>query len=632
MTWHVSEIAIYNGSAVRRLPFRPGMLNLVTGCQQKGKSTLLEILDYCLLSKGCRIPKGAVRDAVEAVGVLLTSGTETLGLVRRLPGSGKASVHACWLALGGKALPEEIPNDNHSTKTAKEGVSGFTGVEFVDVLATESEQSNAVVNVRHCSPFLFQHQDVIANRNVSFAGLGDFWVRRHTVDAIGYFLGCLTIDFLQERDGLVQLRSEVAALRRQEAEASRLSSRGFQRGAALWVAARSLELVRGEQPESLARLHHALERVLSWKGSAIADMAGQLGGVEERERELVRDLGALRRERDAVRHYLKVTGDSARAAAGGLERVAVSKLLPQPKDDVCPMCKGQLPSADWEHHLSLASSALERETKVDPRVGSKLQRHLTDISAKHEKLSATLGTSRRRIHDLRKRIAGESTEAELTGQRLRVVGRVDEYLRAMAGALEPVVSDLTELSQELGRLEASVGDAVLRERLKTAEERISFWASKYADSLQTEFSGSPVRLRLRDLVIQVKVDGRWTSLSELGSGANWVSYHVACTLGLHHAFQEGGGPVPRVVLLDQPSQAWFPPERVAVDGGLEPRSDADRGAVRRLYSAVHEFCTATGIQVIIVDHARPDLPWIEDSIVEDWHGDKGLVPAEWIDA
>ena len=53
--------------------------------------------------------------------------------------------------------------------------------------------------------------------------------------------------------------------------------------------------------------------------------------------------------------------------------------------------------------------------------------------------------------------------------------------------------------------------------------------------------------------------GRPDFLWEIGSGANWLSYHVASMIGLHELFlSQRGNPVPSMLILDQPSQVYFP--------------------------------------------------------------------------
>jgi hypothetical protein len=119
----------------------------------------------------------------------------------------------------------------------------------------------------------------------------------------------------------------------------------------------------------------------------------------------------------------------------------------------------------------------------------------------------------------------------------------------------------------------------------------------------------------------------------MGSGENWVGYHVLTYLALHWWFRDRNRPVPGFVFFDQPSQAHYPAERDQ-DGTLDPLNDEDRTAVYALFKLMDDACAeiGTGFQLIVLDHAHMDEPWFESAIVEEWRQDSALIPAEWPDA
>jgi hypothetical protein len=75
-----------------------------------------------------------------------------------------------------------------------------------------------------------------------------------------------------------------------------------------------------------------------------------------------------------------------------------------------------------------------------------------------------------------------------------------------------------------------------------------------------EKPNDPAELDLAELTIRVTGEsGRKDYLWELGSGANWLSYHVASLVALHELFLgQSGNPVPTFLVFDQPSQVYFP--------------------------------------------------------------------------
>ena len=119
-------------------------------------------------------------------------------------------------------------------------------------------------------------------------------------------------------------------------------------------------------------------------------------------------------------------------------------------------------------------------------------------------------------------------------------------------------------------------------------------------------------------------------MDRMGSGENWVGYHIIAHLALHDWFTRKQRPVPRFLFLDQPSQVYFPAER-DVEGSMAVLPDDDRIAVARMLKlvvdVVHEL--APGFQVVITEHAEVTEDWYRDAVVERWRGVRKLVPEDW---
>jgi Protein of unknown function (DUF3732) len=116
----------------------------------------------------------------------------------------------------------------------------------------------------------------------------------------------------------------------------------------------------------------------------------------------------------------------------------------------------------------------------------------------------------------------------------------------------------------------------------------------------------------------------------MGSGENWVGYHVLAHLGLHKWLRQKRRPVPAFVIFDQPSQAHYPPEK-DIDGSLALLKDEDQAAVHQLFRLMADVAAelAPELQIIILDHADLKEPWFDATVVERWRGGTKLVPDSW---
>ncbi len=157
--------------------------------------------------------------------------------------------------------------------------------------------------------------------------------------------------------------------------------------------------------------------------------------------------------------------------------------------------------------------------------------------------------------------------------------------------------------------------------------------------LDVERPNDPVELSIGDLTVKVNGDSRGDYLWEIGSGSNWLAYHVAITLGLHQFFLDlQATPVPSFVVYDQPSQVYFPKhlrEDIKNTDDLSKWEDEDVEALRQVFGVFSDVVSRNNsrLQIIVFDHA-PDYLWkdLKDMYApEEWRDGKKLVPQQWLE-
>ncbi|MER7001145.1 DUF3732 domain-containing protein [Streptomyces sp. NPDC000410] len=117
----------------------------------------------------------------------------------------------------------------------------------------------------------------------------------------------------------------------------------------------------------------------------------------------------------------------------------------------------------------------------------------------------------------------------------------------------------------------------------------------------------------------------------MGSAENHLGYHVSTLLSLHEWFTNHQSPVPHVLVLDQPSQVYFPAEPT----GEEVLQTNDRTHLLNIYKAIHRTLQQLDgkMQVIVMEHADLDDPAFSQHVVERWRygNNSGLVPSTWME-
>ncbi len=171
---------------------------------------------------------------------------------------------------------------------------------------------------------------------------------------------------------------------------------------------------------------------------------------------------------------------------------------------------------------------------------------------------------------------------------------------------------------------ASTDGSDLDARLLTVSEHLT----DYARALDVVHSENPITLDINRLTAIARTRTGSVVLREIGSAANYLGMHVAVHLALHRLFVDDSRPVPRFLMLDQPSQPYFP---------ADPETSAatpadDRGAVTKMFKLLDDFTKELDgeFQIIVSDHLYlANEPWFVHAVKHDWHNGDALVPASW---
>jgi hypothetical protein len=636
MSFRLLSVALYarDHSYRRDVVFNRSGVSIVTGRSARGKSALLDIVDYCLLSKHCTIPKGVIRNAVSHVGAVFEGiDGRRLSIVRPLPSEGATSTEV--YVSEAADLPAVIPEMRWNLDGAKDALSELAGIEAVPLLSNDKSadrESRYPANIRHCAPYLFQPQDVIASRSTTFPGLEDNWVRRHVSDASDYFLGILTASTLVMRRELHALETERNAARRERIERERRSARGWERGLQFWSEAAAAGLVAGDAPGTLPDLFRGLSAASNTKvdtiSSAIAEpVLDEVQRAEALLRSTIRqkqyELSELDRLAQTGAEHRDITGTQ-------IARLRIRELLPALVEQQCPLCgNGSLDAAEFERQISEGIAGLEASRAVPKRLSARLDQRRELLRREIQQFSDQLQPLQVQLGEMFQQLRSQRTAREEATRKEHLIGGIREYLSSV-GVVTSESDDLAGLDRRIAELEREVGDMALKRQKEAVLETLSQRISALSLQLDVEFPKHAVRLDFESFVIKIKFE-QWVRLQELGSGANWLGYHLACLVGLHEYFVMRAAPVPRFIMLDQPSQVWFPAEVAKASGSALPQRDADLAAVKRVYGFLMAAAAEPGApQIIVSDHARLDDVAFREATIQDWHGEEGLVPLEWL--
>lgn len=639
------------GGEPRVVNFEPGKVNVISGASKTGKSSVIPIIDYCLGSEKCAIPVGAIRETCSWFGVLVDTLEGQKLLARREPGGLKASGEMLLLEGPVVEVPLVITAKNQNVDYVKAVLNRLAGLSNLRFEPGADERFRSHVSFRDLMAFLFQPQNIVANPDVLFFKADTTEHREKLKTIFPYVLGAISPELLHARHDLDRL---TRLLRRKEGELKARQGAGaaWQREGFAW-ARLAIEygllpaqtVLPDDWPSTIDLLRKALRSDTGVATPTLAAMdviMSRLTELRAIESNLTMTLNQARQRL----HELRRLGESSDEYRDGLliqrDRLCLSAWI---RD----LAAGH-PAAVLEpseagrarvEQLCQVLEGIELRLRSYPRVAESLGKETLRQRETIDVVLSDLSSVRAEIRTLE----GQSDDArKLTtrGEEVsRFLGRLQEALRLydVADTSSELNQEIAALKAEVERLAKLVSEHEIGRKLENALNTIQDISSRLIPRLDGEWPDAPIRLVIHDLTVRVIRETRDDFLWEIGSGANWLAYHVAISLALQGYFLRlPQHPVPALLVYDQPSQVYFPARRAGKlpDDELDPDwTNEDVVAVRKVFALFDNIIAKTHgrLQIIVLDHADEEV-WggLENvNLVEEWRG-KGLVPEAWVKA
>ncbi len=638
--------------APREVAIRSEALNVISGASKTGKSAIIPIIDYCLGAERCAIPVETIRDACSWFGVVIETEDGQKLFARREPG-GQKTTGDMFAAEGDTVeVPQESPTKNTTADAVKARLDELSGLSRLDFDPTQSGGGFKFrPSFRDLMAFTFQPQNIVANPDVLFFKADTYEHREKLKTIFPYVLQAITPDMLAAQHELESVRRELSRKERELENLRRVSERWVAELRAHAVQAREFGLLdepipeHAERNQLLALLEAAVQRRerVTPTSEGIAEAMAEILSLQQEETLVDSELQSLRRR---LGEMSKLKDNASRfkdALAIQRDRLAIATWLHSLEDQahVCPVCETQLSAEAPKLHELLRSLAhveadVTRAGAVPVSFDREMIRVKQDIDLRIERLR---GIAIRKA-EVESRSEAVRTASYREQEISRFSGRIERALEMQKalGQDGVLAAEVDELKKRAQALEKLISRAGLAARQKRALDKVAMFAGRILPDLDTERPDDPIELSITDLSVKVKGTSREDYLWEIGSGANWLSYHVAVSLALQQFFIDSPpSPVPGFLVYDQPSQVYFP-RRLARPEKAEEHEpewqDEDVDAVRKVIAVLMKAVTGSKgrLQVLVLDHAGPDV-WSGLQgvhLVEVWRGGKKLVPTEWL--
>nr|WP_325237716.1 DUF3732 domain-containing protein [uncultured Oscillibacter sp.] len=615
MKSYIKAIIIFNENDEKRLvPLKQGV-NIITGESKTGKSALVEIIDYCLCSTRCTIPKGKITDFSYLYVLVMGIGDNTYIIARyNWDNGGKMYFSKEEKDFNYKVLSLDYFSEKPTLpyKDAQYEIECALGL-FVTNMATDADQQGKKASLRNMVSYLFQHQNLMASKFALFYRFSDYYKRKDIIDQFPVFAGMISQEYYSD---LIQLNTLKAQLK-QKYKRQKANEK-------------STAYIKENLSPLLTDYFALLEKDFDDKISAqkMLKMASNLpefddtqlfgeSKIAERYSVLNEELEELRNEEREILLKIKNIDNASKTGNEFTEmlmdlkqQTTVAEI--EATEYICPLCGHDCQEiAENDSQLIEATEWLDNELKITEKYTADFSEDVRKLKDKHSKIDAKIKEVWKQIKMVEQKFISSKA---LVSKREKVnyaKARIALYAEMSdSGIFETVDEDIAELKEKIQQLEEKIQGFDVDTKKAKAQAFLSENMNRLSLSLDFEDEYRPINLNFGLLdetfdIYQYQNNREKIHLYEMGSGANWVSCHIALFLSfLRYFAKQDNSPMPLFMFFDQPSQVYFPQG----DSKDDEITQADLMAVNKMYKTIFDEINSigeeTGIlpQIIIVDH------------------------------
>lgn len=649
--WPVNE-----KNNVHALNFQYGKINIIHGRSGTGKSSIIAIIDYCLGASRCAIPVGIIRDSVAWFALVVKINGAKFLIARRTPGKRQTS-NEFFL----RDIEDELPVKLHSTHNDHQFKQAFNNlVRLTNLPLSEGEdigQHEGRPSYRDLAAFNFLPQHIVANPNTLFYKADSYDHKERLKKVMPFALGIIDSEYvINERERNQLQRQHDSLLKQQDvlrrsmtswdAEVERLWNQGVELGLMLGEGAGTTEkrISKLKEINSLF-LQGNLDSTLQAPNYAFTNQ--KYKETQTLEEKLQAKVDTLRREIRGYERLAQRSLDFKNAVETERNRVInldwlKNNLGGEKECVVCGSHTNQLHDVVRLESEVNRVSGLSQALFENPIVDKEIEASKTELFEVQNQLQVT------RMNRLKLQKIEFATKDSLSRVYV-LMGRIQALLATFAAMnnTDDMGSRIVKIEEMLRRLNLYFENSDKAAREEKVDRKLSGLIEAYAKGFRLEQRGT-INLDKNELTLSFRhlSDGKKEYLWEVGSGANWMGYHIATFLALHEFLSQdnlSNSPIFSFLVIDQPSQVYFPSaasgaNQLDVDAEglkkLKLERDVDVSATKRIFEMLEAGLSAAKYryQIIVLEHADDSI-WGEfPHTIEaaNWKAeDRGLIPKSW---
>jgi hypothetical protein len=563
----IKKVFLFGGKNEHRIiDFQDG-LNIITGDSKTGKSAVLEIIDYCFCASTSSIPKGVITDFTDIYCLILAIQEKFLVIARERPNTslcnkGYFSVEYNDLFLENFSAQYFASKDSKPIKDIQFEIERHLGIS---VSNTEDEQQRKPnkASLRNFMPLLFQHQNLIANKHALFYRFNDMEKRKRTIEELPIFMGWVDEKYYTIVRSLADNKLKLHACRKifekQKAQNATLQKPLEDSVKDYFAAIGQKASIEGKSIEELLFIGKNLPD-MNTEGFSSTEQLTRLRELQNLREEAKSKLETITKQKQSLDETL---GEAVSYGSAISDILVKQSVMLQGQEITCPLCSHPVPEVIEK--IQKVTESRKRLLQDLAKAGS----YKTDNSTLYESLLDAEEKTKREIRRLStsiNRLEGMSKDyhemKDSYAHAMFTKGQIETYIEQLSSEISSTKDiEIHNLEIEVRRLEDTLKTYKLEAKYDAANQYLSGRMNQICSQLDFEDELKPIDLHfdLRDFSFYHKFENMKITLSEMGSGANWLACHLSLFLALLSVVcRAKNSHIIPLLIIDQPSQVYFP--------------------------------------------------------------------------
>ena len=591
MNFHIRKVVLWRRNDVGRheYEFKPGMVNVISGDPQTGRTSFLDIIDYVLGAKECKLPY-RFNVATSWVGVEAETDGNCLLLARAVPELGAGASSACYFEMrkpGEEFAGSEFPSANKKVDDViaklNEIVCGDVASQTDDDKGTSDGAELRRIGFRDVINFSIVDDSTIVSNEALLRSFSNPQYRKRLVDSFPYVLGIETRELLDKRNEKIVLEKNLEEKTRVRNRVKEVSESWADELRYKLVRAREMHLCPPglDIPDTrntdvllgiaMAVIQQSQEFVQAKLDSKVVDdFTSEAVACQKRVDSLAEESQKVAAEIERLKELNGRVRELEDVADKTHDRLEISKWIREFWDPAQGRFYGwgsNVSREDAEKNLEKVESALkefesgignagkrQNYDEVFKRELGKQQQILRQLTIRHRKECEKL-EALRKAHDSVEGFAATQRDA------YRLLGEISSAidLTAKLSNAEMSLDDLEAMKKRISDIEIDIQHLIAdqKDKILRFNHRI---AENFKDRLQLlrveeEIKEANSEFNIKSFAITfTTLTGELRKFANVGGSSNYVGFHIAFICALHELFAAiGTTPTANFAAFDCPT-------------------------------------------------------------------------------